>query len=150
MASSSQIRPASKNDLPRIMEIEGLSFTKQWQQHQFETALKDIFFVYEEDRQVWAFLVACSCELARRAVVMRIAVHPEARGRGIASQLIQAAIEEFTGLNLRCAELDVDIIKNGALRLYERFGFKMMKLVTLNHNNDENSFYIMKLILPSG
>jgi ribosomal-protein-alanine N-acetyltransferase len=148
MVSSSQIRPAAKSDLPRIMEIEGLCFTKQWQHHQFEAALKDIFFVYE-DRQVWGFLVACSCELARRAVVMRIAVHPEARGLGIASQLIQTAIAEFTGLNLRCAELDVDIVKNGAIKLYERFGFKMMKLVTLNHNNDENSFYIMKLILPS-
>lgn len=149
LVSSHRIRPASKNDLPRIMEIERLSFTKQWQQHQFETALKELVFLYE-DREIWGFLVACCCKLAQRAMIMRIAVHPAARGQGVASKLIQAAINQFKELNLRCVELDVEIFKNGAISLYEKFGFKTLRVVTLNHDNDENSFYIMKLLLRSG
>jgi ribosomal-protein-alanine N-acetyltransferase len=78
---------------------------------------------------------------------MRIAVDPEYRSQGIASRLINAALDEIKSRNLRCVELDVDIVKNGAIKLYEKFGFKTMKVATLNHDDDEVSFFIMKLLL---
>jgi ribosomal-protein-alanine N-acetyltransferase len=148
-AFSHHIRPASNTDLPRIMEIERLSFAEQWDRRQFETALKDLVFLYE-DREIWGFLVACSCNLARRAVIMRLAVHPAARGQGIASQLLRAAINAYTKLNLRCVELDATIYRDGPIRLYEKVGFKNLKLVPLNHNKNDKSYPIMQLLLPSG
>jgi ribosomal protein S18 acetylase RimI-like enzyme len=41
-------------------------------------------------------------------------------------------------------ELDVDVVKNGAIRLYERFGFKCMHVVSLD-SEENDSFYMMKL-----
>jgi [ribosomal protein S18]-alanine N-acetyltransferase len=140
------IRLAVQGDLERIMEIERLSFQDQWTHHQFESALKEIFLVFEQET-IRGFLIACTCDIARRAIIMRIAVHPEHRGQGIASRLINAALDEIKSRNLRCVELDVDIVKNGAIKLYEKFGFKTMKVVTLNHDDDEVSFFIMKLLL---
>jgi ribosomal-protein-alanine N-acetyltransferase len=140
------IRWAAKEDLPRILEIERLSFQDQWTYHQFESALKEIFLVFEPET-IQGFLIACTCDIARRAIIMRIAVHPEHRGQGIASRMIHAALDEIKSKNLRCVELDVDIVKNGAIGLYEKFGFKTMKVVTLNHDDDEVSFLIMKLLL---
>ena len=140
------MRLAAKEDLKRIMEIERLSFQDQWTNHQFESALKEIFLVFEQET-IRGFLIACTCDIARRAIIMRIAVHPEHRGQGIASRLINAALDEIKSRNLRCVELDVDIVKNGAIKLYEKFGFKTMKVVTLNHDDDEVSFFIMKLLL---
>jgi len=140
------IRHATKEDLPRILEIERLSFQPQWEYHQFESALKESFFVFEQE-DVLGFLIACTCEIAKRAIIMRLAVHPEHRGRGIASRLIAAALEEIKSEDLNCVELDVDIVKNGAIRLYEKFGFKIMKVATVNYEDNEASFLIMKLIL---
>jgi ribosomal-protein-alanine N-acetyltransferase len=140
------MRLAAKEDLKRIMEIERLCFQDQWTSHQFESALKEIFLVFEQET-IRGFLIACTCDIARRAIVMRIAVHPEHRGQGIASRLIHAALDEIKSRNLRCVELDVDIVKNGAIKHYEKFGFRTMKVVTLNHGDDEVSFFIMKLLL---
>ena len=139
------IRLATEGDLGRILEIERLCFDPQWSENQFIASFKELFFVYEQE-EILGFLVACSCEIARRAIVMRIAVHPDHWGRGIASKLISAALDQFKCMNLRCAELDVDIVKNGAIKLYEKFGFKIMKVATVNYD-EETSFYIMKLLL---
>jgi ribosomal-protein-alanine N-acetyltransferase len=142
----SGIRFGTASDLDRILEIERLCFDSEWDRRQFSSSLKELCFVYEEHGELQGFLIACSCEVARRAIIMRIAVHPDFQGRGIASRLIAAALDRFKQLNLQCAELDVDIVKNGAIKLYEKFGFKVMRVATVNYD-EETSFYIMKLLL---
>jgi ribosomal-protein-alanine N-acetyltransferase len=139
------IRLATESDLGRILEIERLSFDANWAPHQFSSALKELFFVFEE-KEILGFLIGCSCEIARRAIIMRLAVHPDHRGRGIASRLIAVALDKFRQLDLQCVELDVEIVKNGAIKLYEKFGFKIMKVTTVNYD-EETSFFIMKLLL---
>jgi [ribosomal protein S18]-alanine N-acetyltransferase len=139
------IRFANEDDLDSIMEIERLCFGGQWSRQQFASALKELFFVYDQ-KGILGFLVACSCDIAKRAIIMRIAVHPEHQGRGIASQLIDAGLDIIKAMDLNCVELDVDIVKNGAIKLYEKFGFKVMRVATVNYD-EETSFFIMKLLL---
>jgi ribosomal-protein-alanine N-acetyltransferase len=140
------IRLATEADLKRILEIEHLCFGSQWSRIQFCSSLKELFYVFEEEDEILGFLIGCVCEIARRAIIMRIAVHPDYWGRGIASKLISAALDKFKQFGLKCVELDVDIVKNGAIKLYEKFGFKVMKVATVNYEED-TSFLIMKLIL---
>jgi ribosomal-protein-alanine N-acetyltransferase len=143
--SHPHIRCATEADLGRILEIERLSFDPPWSEHQFRTSLKELFFVYEQE-EILGFLISCICEIAKRAIILRIAVHPDHRGKGLASELILAALDQFKDLNLRCAELDVEVVKNGVIKLYEKFGFKIMKVATVNYDED-TSFFIMKLVL---
>ena len=140
------IRLATASDLERVMEIENLCFDSCWSQLQFSASLKDLFLVFIEEKAILGFLIACTCEIARRAIIMRIAVHPDHRHRGIASKLISAALDYFRQRNLKCVELDVEIVKNGAIKLYEKFGFQVMRLATVNYDED-TSFLIMKLLL---
>ena len=143
--SHPNIRIATEADLEQILEIERLCFDSEWSRQQFASSLKEIFFVFEE-KEILGFLIACPCGIARRATIMRIAVHPDYWGRGIASKLITAALDKFREMRLKCVTLDVDIVKDGALKLYEKFGFKVMRIATVNHEED-TSFLIMKLIL---
>jgi ribosomal-protein-alanine N-acetyltransferase len=146
------IRFATEGDLNGILEIERLSFPirKQWDRSDFQQALRDLFLVSGE-KEISGFLIACCREIERRAVILRIAVHPDYRGRGIATILIEEAIDIIRGMDIREVELEVDIVKRGAVKLYEAVGFKIARGIPMIENNtmdDENgSYYLMKLIV---
>jgi ribosomal-protein-alanine N-acetyltransferase len=146
------IRFATEGDLNGILEIERLSFPirKQWDRSDFQQALRDLFLVSGE-KEISGFLIACCREIERRAVIMRIAVHPDCRSRGIATMLIEEAIEKIREMDIREVELDVDIVKLGAIQLYEAVGFRIAQAIPMiddNTMNDENgSFFLMKLIV---
>jgi ribosomal protein S18 acetylase RimI-like enzyme len=139
------IRPALESDLPRIMEIERLAFGGQWDYYQFKASLEDIFLLAVDGAtaEIVGFLVACCCETARRGIILRVAVHPEYQGRGIATQLLQRSFAELKKKDLDEVELDVDILKNGAVRLYEKVGFKVAEVLSLSDEEDD-AFHIMR------
>lgn len=138
------IRPAVPEDLPRILEIEGLCFDKQWSDGNFIPAFQDVFYVYEKER-ILGFIIACSCAIARRGVIMRVAVDPQAQGQGIASQLMTRALATLREKKVACVELDVAITKTDVKRLYEKFGFKTLKVVNVDADYEDEAFYVMKL-----
>ncbi len=145
MSADASIRHATETDLPRICEIERLSFEKQWDYEKFKTALQDEFFVLEEG-EILGFLSACCSPLTNTAIILKIAVHPDHRGRGIATRLIAAAVARLKALKMTEVELHVEIVKTGAIHLYERLGFKIRRVVTADYE-DEEAFYEMKLKL---
>ena len=58
-----------------------------------------------------------------RAELKRLWTTPSARGRGVASRLLDAALERATGTGATSVRLSVWSWRTGALALYERFGF---------------------------
>jgi len=139
------IRPAIKLDLPDIMEIERLAFGGQWDYYNFKASLDDIFLVAvdADTAALVGFLIACCCKVARRGIVLRVAVHPDFQGRGIATCLLREAFQELKKKDLDEVELDVDVIKAGALRLYEKLGFRVVEVFSPDYEEDE-SFFIMR------
>jgi ribosomal protein S18 acetylase RimI-like enzyme len=144
------IRFAAEGDLNGILEIERLSFPtrKQWGYGDFRAALKDLFFVFLDGKPS-GFLIGSCWEDTKRAVILRIAVHPDCRNRGIATRLIEAAIGKFREMGIREVEIDVEIVKRGAIQLYERVGFRTVRGIPMSENNTMNnengSFYMMKM-----
>jgi len=144
------VRSAAECDLPRIMEIERRSFPtrKQWDYGDFQEALKDLFFVFVNG-EISGFLIAHCWEKENRGIILRIAVHPDCRGRGIATRLIESAIGAFREMDIREVGIDVKIVKGGAIQLYERVGFRIIRGIPMDEDNtmsDENgSYYMMKM-----
>jgi len=139
------IRPALLRDLPQVLEIERLAFGGQWDYYQFKASLDDVFLlaVSAATGETVGFLVACCCEIARRGIILRVAVHPDYQGRGIATQLLNESCTALRKKDLDEVELDVDIVKNGAMRLYEKMGFKIVELFSPDFEGEE-SFHIMR------
>jgi ribosomal-protein-alanine N-acetyltransferase len=139
------IRPALIQDLPRIMDIERLAFGGQWDYYQFKASLDDVFLlaVAAATAEIIGFLVACCCDISRRGIILRLAVDPDFQGRGIATQLIQRSFEVLKKKDLDEVELDVDILKHGAISLYEKADFKVVQTFSSSEEEDE-TFCIMR------
>ena len=139
------IRFATGKDLERIAEIDRLSFPRQWDYADLTAALTDLFLVFEK-KEILGFLIGCYWPMENKAMLMRLAVHPEHRRKGIGTMLVESALESLTKMNILEVELDVEVVKPGVVKLCENVGFKVTRVVPTNHEeNDE--VYAMKLRL---
>ena len=59
--------------------------------------------------------------------IQNICVSPLLRGKGIGSNLLEDAISRAKEDKIAFLQLDVDIHNPGALRLYQKYGFKIIK-----------------------
>ena len=141
------IRSATEKDLDRVLEIDRLSFPTPWTHHCFKLVLKDIFLVIEQ-KEITGYIVACLCDLGLRAEILRIAVHPNHRNKGIAIEIIEAILLIFSKENVESVELEVNSANRSAVKLYEKFGFEIKRIATFIGDDEEfYIFYVMKLTL---
>jgi len=138
----SRVRPAIEADLASVLDIEQRSFPSPWNRDYFKAALKDLFLV-SEAQAVQGFLIACVYEATKKAVILKVAVHPDHRGKGVASELLRTALELLKTENLEEVELDVDVFKSGVMRLYEQFGFRVVTCVSTDPEEND-AFCVMK------
>ena len=144
------IRSATEEDFDRVMEIDRLSFSAPWIKNFFKSALKDIFLVLEKEREIVGYVITCVCHDLEKAVILRIAVHPDHRGQGAAGILIRTCLDMLIQKDIGVVELDVELISRGAIKLYEKFGFKIANIIVFPSDFTSNgeTFYVMRLALP--
>jgi len=142
------IRSATEEDLDRVSLIESLSFGATWTRHCLKTALSDDIFLIYQQKNVVGYLIACLCEKGKRAEILRIAVHPDHRGKGIAKELLETSFRIFPEDTIEEVSLHVDSSNRSAVKLYEKLGFKIAKTNTFLGDLDFHIFYVMKLKFP--
>jgi len=68
-------------------------------------------------------------DLENRGAIQNIAVTPDHRHQGIGTALVKRALSNLKSLDIPRAMLEVTAQNNGALRLYERLGFQIVRTV---------------------
>ncbi len=122
-AAAVEIRRLTYADLPQVVAIERRAFTTPWSLAMFVLELSKpsgVCLAAEADGELVGYLVCSRYDTVWH--VMNIAVEPDRLRRGIASALIVALIERIG----EDAQLTLEVRKSnqGALALYERFGFR--------------------------
>jgi [ribosomal protein S18]-alanine N-acetyltransferase len=120
------LRPAIEGDLTEIARIERTSFADPWTEESFRRLLDTepaIFLVAKNDPDaaVAGYVVAFS--VGQDGEILNVAVATGFRGRGLAGQMLDAALIELAARGVRTAFLEVRESNEAALGLYRSRNF---------------------------
>ena len=149
MASEEKIiiEEAKAGDLPEVVKIEEASFSDPWSYNMFKSELSNPLSHTWIARDMSGVLVGYICFwlIEGEAHVLNLAVHPLYRRKGIGSGLINTSLEYWKKLALNIIYLEVRESNKAALRLYERFGFRMISRRPKYYRNPKEDAYVMGL-----
>jgi len=116
-------RPLAYTDLPQVISVERRSFAAPWSLAMFLLELakpSSVCIGAAQGRRLLGFLI-CS-RYDRDWHLMNIAVDPAARRRGVGRGLLEAMLDR-AGRDAAYT-LEVRASNQGAIALYEQFGFR--------------------------
>lgn len=140
------IRPMKISDMPKVLDIECVSFLAPWNESQFLYELKEnpfcSIFVAEEKGHILGFIdfwitFDSGC-------INQIAVIPALRQKGIASILMEDALKRLAGQGVRSVTLEVRTKNAAAIKLYEKFGFSGKLIKKAYYDNGDDALYMEK------
>ena len=129
------VRTAKQEDFAKVIEIEKLSFPTAWDYDFLEKISKDIFLVFDGE-EICGYLIAGCCHRNVSATILKVAVHPEHRRKGIATNLVHKLVEILK--DKKISEIDVIVIDEckPAILFYKKVGFRIVSTIPQASNND--------------
>ena len=120
------LRRIEPGDLETVDEIERVSYPTPWSRSMFTAELRKpgslALGAFLEDGAMLGYAFVSRYVDAWH--VMNVAVAPAYRRRGIATALLARVLELTSGDSRRGHTLEVRVSNTGAIRLYERLGFR--------------------------
>jgi RimJ/RimL family protein N-acetyltransferase len=148
-----EIRPATKSDIPNIMQLERLDgydrLVGRWEAEQHAREIESAsnrYFVGIEGGEIVAFSILQNVGAANRCIRLRriIAKNP---GRGHGSRLLQSILEIcFNELAAHRVDLHVHMENERARRVYARAGFFEEGVIRDLHRNANGTFSSLRLM----
>lgn len=118
------VRPLVPSDLDAVIAVEDLSFVQPWSRSLFAEELAEPTRRYLAAISGETFCGYGGIMLAGEdAHLLTLAVAPEARQQGVASQLMMELIALARSAGARHLTLEVRESNDAALELYRKFGF---------------------------
>lgn len=155
---SVEIRNAGAGDLPRITEIERISYATPWSLKSFERELTLPFSKimvanlkpFEKTTGGSDGIVGFLCRwlVADECHILNIAVHPEYRRRGVGFFLLNTTIAEAIAKQASCVTLEVRRANLAARQLYRKLKFEERRLRKHYYGPGEDAI-VMELQLPT-
>ena len=117
-------RRMTENDLDKVAAMEKDIFSMPWSKESFRESLLQnysYFFVAEEGD----ILGYCGVHnFGGDGEITNVAVDKNARGQGVATKMLQYAMDETKKIGVEAFTLEVRISNTKAIGLYEKLGFE--------------------------
>lgn len=124
------VRPATESDLPALAALEAAAFTAPgspaWSRDLLagELAQPTALVLAAVDEESRAIGYAAFRHVGPESELLRVAVAPEARSRGVGRRLVDEGIARLRERGVATCFLEVRPANTPALALYERLGFR--------------------------
>ena len=144
--ASPTVRTAVTADLLAIFRIEKASFPQPWPFAAFERYVDEPgFLVAELGPGIAGYVVADAVPNHGRPLghIKDIAVHPDHRGEGIGSLLLERAIGVLAAQGIDSVKLEVRESNDTARSLYETFGFEHARTIPRYYDNGEDALVML-------
>jgi ribosomal-protein-alanine N-acetyltransferase len=142
-----RVREAVQADLLAVYRIEKASFPQPWPFAAFEQYVGEpAFLVAEVGPGVAGYVVADSVPNHGRPLghVKDIAVHPDYRGEGIGSTLLERALAKLAARGTASVKLEVRETNDAARALYEDFGFVHRRTVPRYYDDGDDAHVMVR------
>jgi [ribosomal protein S18]-alanine N-acetyltransferase len=128
-AADISIRPMTLADLPQVGALDRACFTLPWPENSYRFELTQnpasrCWVVVAAPDEVIGVLVMWLIE--DEAHIATIAIRPDYRGQGLGRRLLAEGLNHAIERNMTSATLEVREHNEGAIRLYEQFGFEIV------------------------
>ena len=147
-----QLRPASADDLDAIMAIETATFPSDaWSRGSMRSELDGPHSYYliagNGEGVVEGYAGLLAPRGSGQADIQTIAVVESARGRGLGRTLLANLLDEARRREVTEVFLEVRADNDGAIRLYESFGFERIAVREHYYQPDDVAAHVMRLSL---
>ncbi len=117
-----------EGDIPEVMEIEKEAFSDPWSFDMFYSELFNPFSHIWGVREVSGRLIGYICfwRVADEAHILNLAVHKDLRRKGMASRLMQYAMDYWKRDGVKNVFLEVRQSNIAAQELYKKTGFNVI------------------------
>jgi len=128
---SIEVRPATRRDVDRLLEIEAASFGRDaWERALFLEALEEcsgLFPVAKLRGKLVGYSITCIDR--GKAELVSIGVFPDARRQGVGEALMRFTLQELTTRGIGVWRLMVRVDNEEAIRFYRGLGFRRVRTV---------------------
>lgn len=121
------IRPMEPSHVPQVVQIERSCFSTPWSELSFYKEIynpRSLCLVAEIDDEVVGYI--CINRIIDECHILNLAVHPLRRRCGVATALLNHALNSDYICLCRYVYLEVRASNMAARNLYEKFGFRMI------------------------
>jgi [ribosomal protein S18]-alanine N-acetyltransferase len=145
MGERLQIEPMCSEDIPRVLEIEAVSFSTAWPANAFTNELNENklahYYVGRLDGKVVAY--GGIWVILEDSHITTIAVQPEHRGYGLGEQLLIHLLDEAMTRGASWITLEVRETNDVAQRLYRKYGFTNVSVRRAYYSDNNENAVVM-------
>jgi len=156
MMSGLNIDTMLERDVDPVLEIERLSFKNPWHRISFLNELSgrcshNFVLKLENSCETYQVIAYLCCRLIIDEIhILKIAVHPEQRHKGIAFKLINHCLETLRQNRVRSAILEVRQHNAAAIGLYKKSGFYIEAQIPKYYSDTREDVILMRKTFKGG
>jgi ribosomal-protein-alanine N-acetyltransferase len=156
MQQTFTLRKFVPDDLQTVMQINRVCLPENYTDFFFvdlHQRFPETFIVAEEDGKVTGYIM-CRVEvglsnygfggLIRKGHVVSIAVLPNSRRKGMASALINRAMEGMAYYKAKQFFLEVRVTNESGITLYKKLGFEVTRTINGYYSDGEDAYVMTK------
>lgn len=138
-------------DLPRVVEIEKLSYSTPWSRETFMGEIQNdiisfpLVVVEKPEEQVVAYVIYWRVQ--DDVQINNVAVHPDYRGRGIGEAMLRSTVDRLKKEKVSFISLEVRCSNAPALGLYKKLGFEIIGTRSRYYSNPEEDAFVMGMVV---
>lgn len=121
------ISTATPSSFAELLALDGRCFDRPWSQNAWQREFDRSFCEIQLLEIAGECLGYCVCwYLAPQAELLRIAIAPEQRGRGLGQRLLAAGLSRMAARDCESMSLEVQADNAAAIALYEKSNFRIV------------------------